>query len=270
MNRLFAAIGLLPLLSLATAQDAAPPAKRTAAAEPPEQRLERARPGVPAGKFTIRNGDPTDPQLYPAVLWFVKAGPCSGTLIGERTLITARHCVAPGARISVPHRIGSDRRVLGTCTHPGPDALTLDIALCLLDAPVQSVFENVNRNSARPQPREKVIIAGFGCGAFETPDVGVPTFRTGTTTVVRVPDAQSDAIVTRGGAALCLGDSGGATFLTLSSGVRLLVAVNSQASFDDVSFLPSVSSPTALGFIRGWAAERGQQICGLGGQRGCR
>ena len=255
--------------SLANDQRVYPSAVATAAPIP--DLLERMPEAPPTAKFTIRNGEVTDPALYPAMLHFTKKGLCTGTLVAERTLITARHCVINGGKIEVPRRTGSNDTVLGTCSHATTDdgSSAPDLAMCVLDSPVVAAFESLNKNPTRPAASAEVTLAGFGCAAFGKPDPQA-TFRTGKTNVSSDTNGSTPTLLLHGGASLCLGDSGGAAFLSVG-GKRWLVAVNSSVTGAEDSKLATVSAAATSRFINKWAHENGQRLCGFDSYAtGCR
>lgn len=261
----------LMLTALGLAIGPGPAMGQTAAQR--EERLERVQSGLPAGQFEIRNGIKVDPSKYPAMLYFVRSQLCSGSLVAAQVLLTAKHCIADKMTINVPRRVGSNDRVTGRCDHlkADPGELDVDIALCLLDHPVEAEFERLNRDPNKPALNEKVHVAGFGCGDLDVSDVGEPVFRTGDTVVVAVPNHLRSYLTTKGGATLCMGDSGGATYIVTASGRLLQAAVNSDFASDDSANMASVSAPVASRLIRKWAAHHNQRICGLDPlAKGCR
>src|SRR5690606_31297364 len=88
-----------------------------------------------AQSINLIGGTVADPNDWPASPW---VGNCSSTLIGERVLLTAAHCVSNGG--TKTFNIGSTRYT-GTCTHHGSyrSNSTADWALCLLTTSVTGV-----------------------------------------------------------------------------------------------------------------------------------
>lgn len=224
-------------------------------------------PKPAAGAFSIKNGDPADPSKYPALFYyFGSSGLCTASLVAPQTMITARHCVRDFGKISTPIVWWAFPKAVATCRHATPtdDSPRLDIALCHLDRPLAGPYESLNRDPGRIEVSKKprILLVGFGCGKSDEPDPKNPQFRTGGTNIDRI---DGGAYVAVGGAAVCLGDSGGPAFLELADGRRLQIAVNAEEATADTSWLSSTSSPAAVTFIVGWASpqQNDQRICGF-------
>ena len=198
---------------------------------------------------------------------------CTSTLVADRALLTAAHCVANGGRIGIRRkgvRIGT-----ATCTH-SPDFAkdkTADWALCLMDAPVAvPLFETINTNRNLLTASRSIRLTGFGCIRRDQEPQAKEQYWEGETRIIDPPTSTSHDIVTRGGAVLCPGDSGGPAFVGFSGDYkkRALVAVNSRTLVDkytdwvlDTSYLSSVSEKAALDFFTAWSRDNNVAICGL-------
>jgi hypothetical protein len=228
-------------------------------------------------------GTPADPADYPASYYARHgSGACTGTLVSETVLLTAAHCVT-GSYKATLRRAGVTYRA--TC-EAAPEYLSgtssADYALCLLDKPLAGVrYERVSTVPAHVKKGKSLMLAGFGCIKADMTLGNDGVYRYGTTTVDSVPKDGNNTIVTRGGVALCPGDSGGAAFVQTRSG-RMVVSVNSAVRIVPgsdpvkvdpalISHLASLSSPTAGAFITSWRTAKGVKICGLDATAaGCR
>jgi hypothetical protein len=257
-------------------------------------------PIPPGNEFQpeLLNGKPADPQVWPVNLQFQSAGgSCTSTIIGEKVVLTAGHCVANLGKA----RVFYDGKLTPITCHHHPDykgpaclaaattaeikGCTADISLCVADAPfpVQVVgqpvkFESINSDTALLKKDGPIILLGFGCTQAGG---GVsPILRTGSATVtsLSVPGASANPantlqeyVIAQGGAALCQGDSGGTAFNTQDPS-RKVVAVNSRGNIETVSYLTSTSDPQIQDFFKNFSGPpRNVEICGITlGAKNCR
>lgn len=221
---------------------------------------------------TLIGGKPADPALWPASL-YVKAGDasCSATLVGERTVFIAAHCMDNGGKITFNAHAN---RYSATCSHHpeyrGND--TADWALCLTDRPVIGVpFENlgIKRSVTLGQ---QLTLSGYGCIRSGGGGGNDGIFRVGQAKVTGLVSGKNYDIVTEGGAALCFGDSGGAAYVVDENGDRAVIAVNSRGDIHTMSYLPAVFSPSFVSWAKTWSTNSyATRICGLHADAvGCR
>lgn len=130
---------------------------------------------------------------------------CSGTMIGARTVLTAAHCVDPGALLSVRfgadgNRPGETRAVERLDLHP-----TLDIAVLRIETPTVP-FTPLALQRDRITPARvgaPIEVAGFGASLD---GFGVLGFLVTQVQSVRTTELEVQGAGRRG---LCFGDSGG-------------------------------------------------------------
>lgn len=219
------------------------------------------------------NGKPADPKEWPSSVYASMSGSrCSATVVGETTLLIAAHCVRTGGKASF--NVGPNRYT-STCTRaPGYSGnSTADWALCLTDKPVTgTAYEHVNSDPSRVNVGDELTLTGYGCIKSGGGGGNDGVYRIGTSKIVRIPKGSNNDIVTRNGAALCFGDSGGpAFFVDKATNARWVVGVNSRGDISTTSYLPSLSSDTAQKFLIDWAEKNNQWICGLHTDaQGCR
>lgn len=204
-------------------------------------------------------GTVADPADWPASPW---VGNCSSTLIGDRVLMTAAHCVSNGG--SKSFTIGNTRYT-GRCTH-NPSYRgneTADWALCLLAQPVSNVqFEAIaTADEAACAVGVKYLWTGYGCQRWGGSIDG--KFRVGQVATRKCPSGSDYDTVTRGSVALCSGDSGGGGYVLLSNGDRRVVGVNSRSNTTDTSYVSSTYTAKFRDWAKEWGDQAGVKICGI-------
>lgn len=212
-------------------------------------------------------GVPAEPDEWPASVYarVDQTGTCSATLVGERVVLIAAHCVPENGKISFAARANNYN---ATCNqHPeymgATRNETADFALCLITRPVTGVlFESV----ATKQPLrigEEVVLSGYGCTQPGGTGGNDGIFRIGKAVIDGLPTLTDFDVVTRGGAALCFGDSGGAAYV-VDRDKRVIFGVNSRGNIDTVSYLPSVMMPQFMSWAKAWSlSSNNVKICGL-------
>jgi hypothetical protein len=216
-------------------------------------------------------GKAADPKEWPASV-YAKAGSsaCSATLVGERTLFMAAHCMNDGGQVSFTAHANAYK---ARCSHH-PEYRsndTADWALCLVDRPVTGVPFEVLGPSAALSMKETLLLSGYGCVKPGGGGGNDGIFRIGNASVTGLPYNKSYDIVTRGGAALCFGDSGGAAYKLVDK-MRYIVGVNSRGDISSMSYLPAVASKTFQSWAFSWSQSAANtRICGLHADaQGCR
>ncbi len=219
------------------------------------------------------NGKAADPKEWPSSVYASMNGSrCTATIVGERTLLIAAHCVGNGQ--SAGFSIGSDKYTSKCAQSPLYNGnSTADWAICLIDRKVDGVpYENINSDANRVKVGSQLTLTGYGCINPGGTGGNDGTYRIGTSKVTRTPSGNSNDIVTESGAALCFGDSGGpAFFVDSQTNARWVVRVNSRGDISTTSYLSSTSTTNAQKFITDWAKSNSQEICGIHSTaKGCR
>ena len=203
-------------------------------------------------------GTVADPKDWPASPW---VGNCSSTLVGERVLITAAHCVSDGG--TKAFQIGATR-YSATCTHHPAyrQNSTADWALCLVGAPVPEIpFETIAKpGEVACASAVKFLWTGFGCRVWGEGIDG--KLRIGTAAATKCPSGTNYDTVTKSSVALCSGDSGGGGYL-VTGGVRKYVGTNSRSNKTDTSYVSSTYTRAFFDWATAWAAGNGTKICGV-------
>lgn len=203
-------------------------------------------------------GTVADPKDWPASPW---VGNCSSTLVGERVLITAAHCVSNGG--SKTFQIGTTRYSAKCDHHPSYRGnSTADWALCLVDKAVpEIVFESVLKPAEFACARGvKFLWTGYGCTRWGGGIDG--KFRTGEVSAISCPSGTNYDTVTKGSVALCSGDSGGGGYLVVN-GVRRYVGTNSRSNTTDTSYVSTFSAQNPFDWGMGWLKAKNTWACGM-------
>ena len=288
--------GVLSMPGPAFPQEAAAPLILTPVLELPEP--------PPPDDFVILLGRPADPARYP-VSFRLAVSPsevCTWFLVAARVLVTAAHCVRRSTAITIKTRSapGSTPPELsynGNCQAAPryPADKSMDWALCLLDLSfplpndprIKAVgYEKLNTHADQLARGQSIEITGFGCRS--TGGIVSDVYMVGTAAVAKLPpgvdtlgvtDPTPNYIEIQGDPSiLCAGDSGGPAFLVnqaeSSGNLRTVIGINSRTVNRDglsVGYLASASTEDVLAWIRRWAKDNGQRICGVHADaRGCR
>jgi hypothetical protein len=223
----------------------------------------------PNAQPTVIGARKVDPSLY-AASFFPKNLQCTSSLVGPRVLLTAAHCVTPGAMISLKVKQTAYSAVCDQAPgyHPKTNR-SPDYALCLVATEINETpyFETVSIEPSRLKVGQQILLTGFGCTkAGGGGDTSGTVYRVGESVINTLPTSTDDRIVTKGQAAVCFGDSGGPGFLQRKGddgGPRIQVSVNAVGNIKDVSGLASLSTPAAVGFLRDWSSKKAVSICGV-------
>lgn len=229
---------------------------------------------VSAGRSTIDCGSRQEPEDWPATLKYSTDGrfTCTSTIIGQRAIITAAHCLEDGTTAEV--QFPKDHKIVTIhCEHhPRFERNTLinDVALCLSESEFPSRFgyENVDTGVTRIRRSTSLFLLGYGCRDIS--DIGNPDklgqLYGGFATVAALPTPPDDHVQTQGGLVICRGDSGGAAFVLAAqderTGPRSIVGINSGYYPKQRVSAISPLNGTAE-FIHAWTADKKVFVCGI-------
>lgn len=210
------------------------------------------------------HGVPAEPEQWPASIYARrKDSACSASIVGERVVFLASHCVPDGEAIFFSSNANNYQAFC--YHHPDYDKgnMSADWALCLVERPVTGVlFESLGVH-ATLKIGDEVMLSGYGCVHAGGVGGNDGIFRIGLAKVEGLPFRKNYNVVTKGGAALCFGDSGGAGYLG-EGDRRVIFGVNSQGDQRSVSYLPTVASPVFVAWANSWAKKSNNvRICGL-------
>lgn len=223
-----------------------------------------------AQQKTLIGGTVADIKNYPANFYTSQGNSkCSGTLIGERVLSTAAHCVGNGKTAQLAY---NGVTYSGVCTHH-PDYKTNDTAdwaLCVMDKPVPVVaYENVIPDIALLKVGDTVELTGFGCTNPDGSGGNDGSFRFGRVAIKDLPSGTNHDVHTVGSVALCFGDSGGSAYFYQGEN-RYQFANNSRGDIHKESWLSSFTINFKTWATK-WQADKSVDICGMSAlAKGCR
>lgn len=229
----------------------------------------------PGGTPELIGAKPAQPSDWPATFIFRSGtGGCTSTAVGSQSILTAAHCVTDGEVGTV--KIGNSSLSVKCSHHPfyGLGNASADFALCKASGPMQGIsYEQISTALAYPRINQNVILLGYGCKEVGGSDHTFGVLHTGDTKVVKRPEPNDTDTVTKGGAALCYGDSGGGAYVRFNeSGTRRAIfGVNSRGDISTFSFLASTATTMFVDWAFDWASANNTKICGLNiDARGCR
>lgn len=216
----------------------------------------------------IIGGTPADPKDWPATRYFLSQGKaCTSTVIGPRILLTAAHCVKNNGVGSF--KIGGQKYAVRCLHHTKyKQNYKMDVALCLtngqINLPNGARYERITFNSNEPSQKSKIKLLGFGCRQIGG---GGPS---GKLYIGNTKFKYKDGayIITEGGAAVCYGDSGGASYIQAGN-QRAIFGVNSRGDIISRSLLSHTGNSEIKKFFQGFANANTAKICGLNYNSNC-
>lgn len=209
-------------------------------------------------------GVPADPKDWPASVYARSGGSaCSATVVGERTVKIAAHCISNGGTITFS---AGSNAYSAVCTHHPSyrGNSTADWALCVTNRTVTGIpFENLGVNE-KLEIGGTLRLTGYGCIRPGGGGGNDGVFRIGNATIRGLPSGMNYDTTTRGGGALCYGDSGGAAYFERADGTRVIVGTNSRGNIATESYLSSVNTAAFRDWATAWGVAKGNvRLCGM-------
>jgi Trypsin/Bacterial pre-peptidase C-terminal domain len=202
---------------------------------------------------------------------------CSGVLIGQRTFLTAAHCVCEGNGGDCQGRNAPSQNgrivflqhagffdVASIHVHPDFRFPINDLAVIRLTAPVTGVTPTPLMTE-QPQAGDQGTIAGFGRTGGSRADFGLK--RVGSIVVAPCRNGLSDVTslcwnFDGGGANTCNGDSGGPLFMDVGSG--MMVAGITSGGLRDDCLAGDLAYDTNVYHYRDWVLSVAGDDVGTG------
>ena len=215
------------------------------------------------------NGVEVNPKDWPAVvlLHFPEGGGreglCTGTVVGPRTIITAAHCAATGAKGNFTL---AGKKYTMAMTRSSKYRAT-DTTLMTYDLCVGVTSEDIAVTPMSiggvPAVGGAITILGYGCTTADQSGMD-GKLRMGKTQVTALSNGWFETSLSPKGAILCPGDSGGPTLIQTGSTYQL-VGVNSQVGLSNRNTIsgPSYSARADLPESQTFLKSLNQKICGV-------
>jgi hypothetical protein len=209
----------------------------------------------------VIGGNPQRAADWPATFVFtgIQDKPCTATVVGEHTVLTAAHCVKDGGSGKLQ---GRESFRLDCSRHPDylyPRRPSADFALCYSDGVITGFRYEKVEISQSIQVGQELFLLGYGCIDI-TGKKSMGALYGDAAKVIKLPDANLYT-VTRGGPAICGGDSGGGAFTVAKA--RRLVGVNSAGNYKTESHIATAAMTAFSEWARAWAVNHSSQVCGI-------
>lgn len=152
---------------------------------------------------------------------------CTATLIGKKTVLTAAHCVSPGASHTFTTDDGVKHLSAKVVRHPSYNSyqITNDVAVIILQT--EPAIAPMPINITPPSSGLEVTIVGFGKTSEYSEDAGVKRMAKNKISSVKTTQFTIAGSSTLGN--LCNGDSGGPSY-AIVNGVEVDIGVHSTKS----------------------------------------
>ncbi|MEH6951038.1 trypsin-like serine protease [Nitrobacter sp. NHB1] len=217
----------------------------------------------------VGGGSAPSPAVANAVVTIVgsRGTSCTGTLIARDIILTAAHCIAPGATTKMvdyksrPPRLLDIRR---TATHPQfnmqsllAHRATADVALLQLASPLSASQATLGGALLPVTAGQRLTVVGMGVavpgdgrsgGVARAASLSV-TGRPGTLQIRLVDPSTNNA---RAGLGACTGDSGAPAFLDSGGGPVIAGVVSWSTGANNASGCGGLTGVTPLALYRDW------------------
>jgi len=204
---------------------------------------------------------------------------CTGTVVAPRVVLTAAHCVVPGADYKILDRSGGKvelRGVRRVAIHPGFNSqgmrqhrASADVALLLLDLPLagkRQVSVGVPRTPVLAGSRFTIVgngvtIRGDGRSGGVTRKAELVVTGQPGTWQIRLVDPATGG--TRAGLSACTGDSGGPVFESGVNGTAVVGVVSWAVGANESAGCGGLTGVTPLTLYRGWILQMMREMGAL-------
>lgn len=194
---------------------------------------------------------------------------CTATVVGQRALLTAAHCVT--AKEPVQATFGLATFALQCRAVGESEGRRFDVALCVSDQPLDGV-RAARIEASRPLGiGDELVLAGFGCTQGGGLDRGsTDQLSSGLARVTAVDVALANAgeetsyVVARG-ASPCFGDAGGGVYPLGAAGQVLpqVAGLLSRGDLASTSYIVPFASAPLIAALRQAADQSHARLCGV-------
>jgi hypothetical protein len=234
---------------------------------------------LPAAAVALVGGarEIPDPKAQPEVMFVGSRGNfCTGTAIARDLVLTAAHCVLPGADYKLA-ALGADGKPVFSDTaavarHPQFNLKTMlahrataDVGLIKLPAPLAVAPAQLLPPRPRVKVGERFVVRGYGVSARGDGNTAA-TLRQAALVAIGQPGNLQLRLVdpkgggTRPGLGACTGDSGAPVYQESAAGLAIIGVVSWSTGANLEDGCGGLTGVTPLELYRGWIFEQARKM----------
>jgi hypothetical protein len=203
------------------------------------------------------DGVEVDKNDYPAIIRIRSGGSsCTATVIGPRVILTAAHCARTNSYVTFQTKGKNYRaKIKRAWFYPYRDH---DLAIGITSNTIEGVQPYSIGGKAKVG--EKLEIYGYGCTRPGGGGGNDGILRAGSATITGFSGYD---MVSKNGAALCFGDSGGPSFHVGQDGQYYVLGVNSKGNIKDTNYNARTDLDKSQSFFENSTRYYKIDICGI-------